>query len=378
MQPTGERWRLGHRPALDGLRGIAVLLVVATHAAAFLLPASSPAWTRLPGAGLGVDVFFTLSGFLITSLLLQELDRSGRIRLTGFYGRRGRRLLPAAVTVVAIWCAYLAAAGVGIREIGRTLALIATYTTNYAKSADSDVVLGLGHFWSLAVEEQFYFLWPILLLLAARVRLHERWVAVAALGAAAVVALHRTADLMSHPAADVMFRTENHCDGLLIGAALSIAIRQGWLKPRTWLAVPSLASLLVLAIAAPEAAFQGGAGALTYTITPLLSGLAILGSLDAKRGVLRSSWLRYVGRISYGLYLWHVPAIVLVADRAPWNPAIRTPLAIAVSFGLAALSWVVIERRWLKAPASRGLISAGDHHLVAGRPDERGIVAHIP
>lgn len=368
MHQTGEPWRLGHRPALDGLRGVAVLLVVATHLAAFHLPDSAPDWLRIPGAGLGVDLFFVLSGFLITALLLEEWSREGRISIRGFYVRRARRLLPGALTVLGAWCLYALASGVRPEQVGRTVGAVLTYTTNYAKSSETDVILGLGHFWSLAVEEQFYLLWPLALVLLLSLHISERAILAAAMLAWAAVVVARLTALAAQPTLDVVFRTEYRCDGLLIGAALSIACRLGWVRPMTLVGTASLLALVAFALTAPASAFEGVAGAISFTIAALLSAAIILGRYNSG-GFLTSAPMRYLGRVSYSLYLWHVPVIVFIDQRySGWS---ALPIAAIASLILAALSYRYVEKPWLRKRVDlhlrRDVVAAQDACVHVGR-----------
>jgi peptidoglycan/LPS O-acetylase OafA/YrhL len=154
--------RLSWMPALDGLRGIAVIAVMMFH---------TPGRAWLPGGSLGVDLFFVLSGFLITTLLLQEHVATGRISLRGFYVRRARRLLPAVVALLAIYAVVVTLAPgdfTGNPQAGQvavTYVAVATYILNVTQMAHLAVAPGLSHLWSLSVEEQFYLVWPALLVL---------------------------------------------------------------------------------------------------------------------------------------------------------------------------------------------------------------------
>src|ERR1044071_207656 len=175
---------LGHRRSLDGVRGVAVLAVLAVHTN-HLGGAS-----LLPGGSLGVDIFFVLSGFLITGLLIEEWSRSGSISLADFYRRRALRLVPA-LALMLLTLACVSAAVLSAPEAEQTLRALPTaflYLTDFAISLDGRAALGaLRHTWSLAVEEQFYLLWPPLLLVALRARLSGRAIAMLTLTLAVVV-----------------------------------------------------------------------------------------------------------------------------------------------------------------------------------------------
>ena len=159
MQPSGPR-ALGHIPALDGIRGLGLVLVVATHA---LLAFGGQHKEALPGGFIGLDAFFVLSGFLITSLLLGEQVRNGRISLRGFYRRRALRLLPALFLLLAVHGFYAIATNLPMnKEITSNLVVLG-YVTNWYRATGHVMALGMGHLWSLAVEEQFYFVWPMII-----------------------------------------------------------------------------------------------------------------------------------------------------------------------------------------------------------------------
>jgi peptidoglycan/LPS O-acetylase OafA/YrhL len=174
--------------ALDGLRGIAIALVLVHHSRAVFVPTANE--TFVPGGFLGVDLFFVLSGFLITSLLVAERDSSGHIRLTAFYRRRLMRLYPALVALLAVHAVYAARIDVPAEHERDAALSILFYYSNWRQSFT--IPEGLGHMWSLAVEEQFYLLWPIALLgLLAVTR--RRWTVLTGILIAAIagVALYR-------------------------------------------------------------------------------------------------------------------------------------------------------------------------------------------
>jgi len=211
--------RLGYRPALDGIRAIAIVLVLGFH-------------TGLLGGGfLGVDLFFVLSGFLITGLLVEEWDRYQEISLAGFYTRRMRRLFPALVlTLVGVGVLYLALPGVN-HGIGYwpTVASVAAYSSNWLAAFGSHgswASLGmLGHTWSLAIEEQFYLVWPIVVLVLLRRRWPAGPIIIALLAGAAASEALRWLVWMDSYSIGAYTRTDTHADGLLLGCALGLLLR---------------------------------------------------------------------------------------------------------------------------------------------------------
>ena len=351
---TAAPFRLGHRPALDGMRGIAILLVFVHHSLTFLAPTHQEAF---PGGFLGVDVFFTLSGFLITTLLLEEFQRSGRISLLGFYRRRALRLLPAVAVLLVVSTGYVLATGWPRRPQLTTVIAVATYSTNWFANANSQLTLGFGHMWSLAIEEQFYLLWPLVLLvvlgLALRRHASPRLLASGLAVAVVAVAVWRAVLRDSRPWTQVYFRTDARLDQLLVGALLAVALHQGWVNTRkpAWLAAAGLLGLgyLAMSIDAFGTAYYDWGALLASLCTVAL----ILGTLDGRGPVarlLRLRPLRDLGLISYSLYLWHVPIIVVVLRYFGGRLGSPALIALALTLSLAAAiaSHLVVERPALR------------------------------
>ncbi|BCT90998.1 hypothetical protein LYSHEL_00220 [Lysobacter helvus] len=315
-----------YNPALDGLRAIAVLAVIEYHAHWH--------WLGLEGA-LGVDVFFVLSGFLITSLLLQE-DAGGGIRLGAFYLRRARRLYPALVMLVA------ATVLVGWTSLGAALHAL-VYVTDYVRPSEI-----LGHTWSLSVEEHYYLLWPLLLPFVARM---PRGRAVVLLGAIYVVATAWTALQPFEWRAGVRFDTR--MTGLVLGSLLAFRPR-GMTLPLAALAV---GSALVIAGYTNHRPFAEAATACIIVL-----------SYRTTLPFLTRAPLVYLGRISYGMYLYHWPIAWALRNTLDGLPQLL--LIVATTIACAAVSFQTIER-WFRSPdrpAGRDIAADGSAVVAPGQP----------
>lgn len=333
--------RLGHVPALDGLRGIAIALVVGYHAFGFPL-----------GGWLGVDLFFVLSGFLITTLLLEERAATGKIRLRGFYARRARRLLPAlAVLLLGYLCIAAARGADGLGAVARW----GFYTGNVYEAfwpGAGDHVVGLNHLWSLAQEEQFYLVWPAALLPARRAR--RPVLVLVALATALVVYRLVLADAGAS-AARIYFAPDTNVDGLLFGSALA------YQRLRAPFAVPRPALAAAVAVGVVAAALVPSTARLDATVLPLAELASVVLIAAAVGGTLRLPRpLVWLGGISYSLYLWHFVVLWALHFR-------HALLAVAISVAAAYASTTWIERPFRrKAAITRGPPAAARAALVSG------------
>ena len=323
--------RLGQVPALDGVRGLAISLVLLHH---------SQLLTNGDGGSVGVSVFFVLSGFLITSLLVTEQMEDG-IKLVRFYLRRALRLLPAFVAVAAASAIVLNM--VGRPDDGLRSSLLAgTYVGNWILAGGTS--LGpMGHSWSLAIEEQFYLVWPLILLVLWPA-LARRGVWILLLLAAATAALRLLLWGVGAPTERIAFGTDTQAGGLLVGAALAFAWQRDAMRI-PWAVGPIAIAALCFLAWAP--AFGGSYLAVGETVAVVAAGALILTALSGTDRTLTSAleWrpLRMLGLISYGAYLWHYP-VMWYAGVVRGHPDLWLSLAVlVVSILLAVGSYVFIE-----------------------------------
>ena len=343
---------LGYRPELDGLRGVAVLSVMVFHSGLIV------------GGWLGVDVFFALSGFLITTLLVEEHHRTGRIRFGRFYVRRALRLLPALLTLVIVMALVLLATT--SREHRGYLVLyvaaVLFYFANWVEPFGIPLAWGFGHTWSLAIEEQFYLIWP--LALAGLLRFVRRRAAVALVvtcGAVLAFAYRMTLARAGVGHIRLFEGSDTHADPLLIGCSLAFFISWNLLWDGRisrlvikWLAGLSLLTLLGLFARAryPVDYVEHGVSTITALCTVMIIA-DLLGSHSLLAPMLRNWLLVRTGRVSYGLYLWHYPVFFALGIET-YGP-IANPWIIAAGWvatvGISLASFTVIEKPALRLKA---------------------------
>jgi peptidoglycan/LPS O-acetylase OafA/YrhL len=348
--------RLGRRPVLDGLRGIAILLVMLTHTGV------------LPNGYVGVDLFFALSGFLITTLLYEEWDRAGRISLRGFYARRARRLLPALglFIVVALLVDMLCYPMTGWPFAEKALTSVLFVNNWLAATGHAGELGSLNPTWSLAQEEQFYIVWPLVLLLLLRRRIRPQLVAallliaIGLLIAAAPIGARDSYSVYYSPAAraaELLFG----CLGAVIWrhrlirvptaltSRLPLSARATLSQRRLWRAL--LAAVLVYLFATLLFNYQLTTEqvylrACLLAVPLIVNLVGTPGSLLAR--AIACPPLRFLGRISYALYLFHLLMRNVVYHYLPHGSIyLNALLTIALSIALAAASWHVIESRVL-------------------------------
>lgn len=318
LSPMTERVR-----SLDGFRGIAVLLVLLAHLLNGVVPANRPlaSFTRgwVPGGGVvGVQMFFVLSGYLITGILIREVETAGRLNLGRFWWRRLHRLYPA-MLVLCGGFAVLVMLGYAPSGNARGQILSAvTYTTNLRLF---DSWGWLGHLWSLAVEEQFYIAWPLLVAVGWKLGGRRPVVLLAMLGIALTVASRRMLGFDDGEIYEVL-----RWDAPLVGCILAIVP----IRRARWFPLAGFAGSVILFLMSFRKMWIT-----EYLVMSVAAGVVMITTIGWKP--LEWSVLRYFGRISYSLYLWHVLLL-----RLGWPG----PISLAVSIAAGDLSYRFVEERF--------------------------------
>ncbi|MDI6101406.1 acyltransferase family protein, partial [Actinoplanes sp. NEAU-A12] len=352
------------RPDIEGMRAIAVTLVVLSHAGL----------TGIAGGYIGVDVFFVISGFLITTLLLKELDTTGRIHLTTFYARRATRLLPAStlVLVTTITAAWLWMPATRFTTISLDAIHATFYGINWRLANEGVQYLNadtppspLQHFWSLAVEEQFYLAWPLLLLTLALTTGKRRTPIIITLTTITTASLTISILQTATSAPWAYFGTHTRTWELATGALIAVAATPLTKLPHplaatlTW---TGLAAILTAALLYTEhTPFPG-----TAALLPVLGTAALIagGTPKPRHGatiLLKTLPFQQIGRYSYSWYLWHWPVLTITPHILDIEPTIPLNLGLATgSLLLAIATYHLIENptrnhQWVKTKARRGL-----------------------
>lgn len=359
---------LTYRPDLDGLRSIAVYLVLLFHAG----------MVTMGGGFIGVDLFLVLSGFLVTGVILREVDERGRFGLGDFYARRVRRLLPAAVVVIVATAGFqllvssLPARMELVNDARASLLYVAnwhfiTESRDYfaADSAESSPFL---HFWSLAIEEQFYIGYPLVVLLVLKLARRPMAVLGGLLATVTVISIGLQLWRATSDVSYAYYATETRVYQLAAGALLALGVRAaGAAVSRRlqvvgpWVAGAGLVALL--AFASRWVDVTPSARGLLAT----LASLALIGGLwFAPRGavarLLALPLPRYLGQVSYGTYLWHWPVLLALHKILDVRPLVAGLLGAVLATALASLSFSVLERPVRRSPrlAGRGwTVAAG-------------------
>jgi peptidoglycan/LPS O-acetylase OafA/YrhL len=328
-----------HVPELDGLRGIAIISVLIHHQLTTF---------SLTGGFLGVDLFFVLSGFLITGLLLAEFEKTGSISIRNFYMRRVLRLGPA--LALFLLGSLLVTYHTQLISVARQLKLIAMallYSTNWRMALGWDPVLDpTAIIWSLSIEEQFYLVWPLLLSGCLALKLGRGFIAAGLAVVIFAVVVHR--NLLLNSGADftrLYYGADTRADALLMGCLIALVpLAVSSFRSRRLLGVLASGCLLFLMSSASfgdKWLYRGG-----FTVVAALAGIVISVAANSPPWLLsislRFSLLRWFGRISYGLYLWHwlVVRTTSFYYLGFWEPWAKLGLAV----GIALASFYLVER----------------------------------
>jgi peptidoglycan/LPS O-acetylase OafA/YrhL len=326
-----------------------VLLVMAAHF-------EVPGFRR--GGIVGVTIFFALSGFLITALLAEEHDRTDHIRLGRFYLRRAYRLLPALVVFVAVASVYEAARG-ATDHLARNASASLFYVANWV-AIDAGGFGKFGHVWSLSVEEQFYLLWPAALIgILAVVKTPRRAAFVALGGAAACCAIRLLLADSGSSANRILFGTDTRGDALLLGCVIALLFVSGWRLRALPVAIVGAALVVFSLVSELDSITKI---AVMLAVMGVGSALLVAGLASAERWPgLEWNGLVWVGRISYGLYLWHFLFTPVAKHGSGPVRIFSVAAAVALTFVAAALSYRFVERPFLlrkQRLAEKGTVAA--------------------
>ena len=345
---SGATFKLGYRPALDGLRGIAILSVLAFHTHHIF------DWSLLKGANAGVDIFFVLSGFLITALLIEEWEKTGEISLKNFYWRRALRLVPALLVLLTAlyFLSDLLFSRVEADDTRRGIPVAFVYISDVALAFFNLRLGALQHTWSLAIEEHFYLVWPLVLLGSLRLGISKKRLVLLTLLLAVASALHRAVlHQFGAPPVRTYYGIDTRADSLLIGCAAGLCVSWSLVRARAFrpLLVPALIFIgFCMAATGYGSSFMSlGGFTLLALATAVLLVNVVLAPSSYLRGFLEWGFLVWVGRISYGLYLWHYPVFKTTSFlNLSWP--LELGVALAVTVAVTCLSYYLIERPALR------------------------------
>jgi peptidoglycan/LPS O-acetylase OafA/YrhL len=343
-----EQFHLKYTPALDGLRATAILLVMAFHARA----------PFFKGGFIGVDVFFVLSGFLITSLLIFEYDRFGSVSLKHFYMRRFLRLAPALILLLVIFCIgsflFLGAEKAKSNYIDSVISLF--YLSNWARAFSTHAPDYLGHTWSLSIEEQFYIVWPMVLLTMLRSIKSRKWIVFLTLSIALLAWGLRAYMHAKGASPERLYNgLDTRADALMVGCSLGVVYASGFFNVKnnteilsrifSCITPLSLFTLLLFSFSVSWRApymyqflfFVINILTITIVINLIFNEKNIVSRLLSTRPMV------WTGSISYGLYLWHYPIYrTLFSLKFDWLVVITA--GSLITFILAALSFYLLEK----------------------------------
>ncbi len=343
----------GYRPELDGLRTFAVVIIVFFHAGV-------AGWSN---SFIALDLFFVLSGFLVTNVVLSEVDRTGTFRLGDYYARRVRRLLPAAlVTIVAVSVLFVLVSSQPERlEMVRQAQAALLYFANWEFIAEqADYFAGdiwdspFMHFWSLSLEEQYYIVFPLLVLAVLKLAAGRGRVMFGVFGGVAALSVISQLYWAQIDPTRAYFGTDARLFQLLGGAMLAVALREFVRKgrqPEGGVSWPVLGPVLAVAGLAGYAVFGSELVPISVSqrnlVATVIAGSLVVGLYTAPRSrvgaVFSWGWVTWLGKISYGIYLWHYPSILVLQRIFDTRPVVIAAMAGVIATAMAALSYQLIE-----------------------------------
>jgi peptidoglycan/LPS O-acetylase OafA/YrhL len=363
--------RLGRLPSLDGVRAVAVVLTSLVH----LLPNS------VPGGFLGVDMFFVLSGFLITSILLGEHATSGRIALVPFYIRRARRLLPAVALVMVVFVAVTLLSNPSRHDIvvaGVVVVAVVTYCFNWSDAFGHHPPWQVDHLWSLSVEEQFYLVWPVVLILALG-RVGRRTIILATIALAVASSVGQGLVYVHTRTVDLAYLASPlHAQGILLGCVLAQLYVWRLAEPAmAWIArarVLPIVAMIVLGVLSATldldhlTAYAGGMSLAAVAAAVLIASLIAretLGLRDRLTRTFSHPVVVAIGKRSYSIYLWQnfIAWALTSSLRGSW---LWVPANVVCTLACAEVSYRFVERRFISKPRR----SAAARTPIAARPGD--------
>jgi peptidoglycan/LPS O-acetylase OafA/YrhL len=364
MEPgsVAARRRIKYIPELDGLRGLAAVFVVSVHLFMIVIPDSGEMPDEIPGTFVFMDLFFVLSGFLITALLVKEQTNTGRIGLPGFYLRRGARLLPALWVMLIVHSIYAWTQGPPHypADIQReSVILAALYGLNFSMDTMlAPVARGLTQLWSLGVEEQFYVVWPIVVILVLPVT-RKLSITVTILTALILAVMTWRFWLWDDSLVEttgwlrLYTHTDTRADSLLVGALTAYLWIHRTLPSRrfieiaAWISIPVFAWFLLCVELSSPFPYKGG-----FTLMAIVWAFVIIACVETNwsfRPVLRNKLLCSLGEVSYGIYLWHVPIQFAVHEHgADWSVTMRIVVSLVLTAIFVVASWHLVEKPFLR------------------------------
>lgn len=348
---------IGYEPGFDGIRGVGAVLAVVAHATMIILPSSGDMGlpTLVPGTFVFMDAFYVLSGFLITALLLKEQHKTGKISLKAFYRRRILRLLPALWLLLVVHYMYARVSNYDMEIERESIISIFTFSLNFRMDniLTARVSPGLTQMWSFSIEEQFYLIWPLIVILLLPLTRKLRTTSIVLITAIIIIGLNRFR-LWSNGESwlRIYTHTDTRADSLFLGCLLGYfwvfdKYPRKYLPQFAWAATAFLGWAIVKF--QPSDAFASIGG---YNILAFSWAVILLATLEGKwilGRVMSSRFFRFLGTMSYGIYLWHVPIFFAVAERGEHlSSLVRLILALGIIAFAVYFSWTFVEKPFVQ------------------------------